>query len=547
MPVWGMQDRAHEGAGLVRVRLEDSHGSSGIFIGKWAQAFRYFLARSLSAQPSASGGQYAAAIFVVAFASLLNFWLQRWIGYQTVALVYLLAVVILALFVGRGPILVAATLTGVSWIYLFVPPQYSFRIAGTYDKMMVATYFLVALTVGQLTALLRAQRQADQEQEERSTALYLLTRELADSAGLPEIVEKSVRLIGRLFQSKVAVSLPAANSQVALQVEPASTWELGEQDRQVAARVFERNESARGLAFEEGEGVHLPLSAGGLPAGVLSLRLNRGASLTPPQEAFLAACIGQIALVLDRQRLRDAEVSAKVLAESERLSRTLLNSVSHELRTPLAAIASAAQTLPVSGPLSGVQQQLTGEIEMACARLNHVVQSLLSAARLQSGHLRPTLDWCDAADVIKVALRNTGNQLEGHPVQPSVPPGLPLIQADFVLLEQAVANLLINAAVHTPHGTPIQICARAEGSRVLLEVADRGSGLPAGMLEHVFDLFHRAPNAKPGGTGLGLAIVKGFVEAQGGRVAAANRDGGGAAFTISLPSFERPNIPEESA
>jgi two-component system sensor histidine kinase KdpD len=343
--------------------------------------------------------QYAVAFSAFAGISLVNLWLEPWIGYQTIPLIYLLAIVLLALFVGRGPLLFGTALTAVGWNFLFVPPMYSLHIGGFYDKAMFATYFVVAFTIGHLTVRARAQRAA--------------------------------------------------------------------------------------------------------------------------------------------------ELKAQLLAESERLGRTLLNSVSHELRTPIAAITSAASGLRVSGSLDAVQQRLANEIEAASARLNRVVESLLSAARIQSGQLKPRLEWCDPPDVIHAALEETKEVTAGHPIEVKIANDLPLVKLDFELMEQALANLVVNAATHTPPGTPIELTARIEEKNLIVQVADNGPGVPADHLQDIFDLFHRAPNAKPGGTGLGLAVVKGFVDVQGGRVQAANRMHGGAVFSIFLPATEAPALVEE--
>jgi two-component system sensor histidine kinase KdpD len=493
--------------------------------------------------------EYGLAFVVFAGVSLLNLWLQSWIGYEAIALVYLLAVVLLALFVGRGPIVFGTALTALGWSVIFAPPRYSFHIGSFYDKMMFAMYFVVALTVGQLTARLRAERLAEQKREERSRALYLFTRELADAADRADILERVVSQVGRVFNAEIALLLPSDATGSKLNLIPKSTWQLNESEHKFAARAREENQVV-GRALQDTAtlpALYLPLTAGAAPEGVLAIRVKSGIELSSDQKDLLENFARQTALVLDRQRLRDSETNTRLLVESERFGRTLLNSVSHELRTPLSAIAAAATTLRDSGGLTPIQQKLSAEIDTATSRLNRVVQSLLSAARIQSGQVRPNLDWCDISDVVRVTLRELGDLLGTHRIEKQVEPGLPLIRADFALLQQALANLLVNAATHTPLGTNIEVGAHKEGTDLLLQVSDNGPGLPVAQIDRIFDMFHRPPGSKPGGTGLGLAIVKGFVEAQGGRVKARNRPEGGATFSIHMPIREAPDISEESA
>jgi two-component system sensor histidine kinase KdpD len=269
--------------------------------------------------------------------------------------------------------------------------------------------------------------------------------------------------------------------------------------------------------------------------GVLSVQLPAGA-LSLARRDLLEAFVRQAALVLDRVALRAASEQSKLVAESERLSNALLSSISHELRTPLAAITSAASALTETksqDPKFGAA--MIAEIQEATARLNRLVGNLLDVTRLDSGHVRPKLDWCDAGDLAQTTVRTLQRELTGRGVKVEIAEKLPLVRLDFTLMQQALTNLLLNAAVHTPPGTPIWLQVRHESGHIIFSVADAGPGLPQDLLPRIFEKFFRAPDAPAGGSGLGLAIVKGFVEAHGGEITVANRPGGGAVFSISLP------------
>ncbi len=495
-------------------------------------------------RPKSGWKQYAVAVGGVGAVGLLNLLLNQ-IGPRVPGLVFLLAVVLLGLFLGRGPVFVAGALSALAWNFFFLHPRFTFAISNPEDFVLFGLYFVVAIVLGQLVTRIRSQEQAERHREERATALYQLTRELAQVGTRDEAVWQLISEVNRVFRSPAAVALPAGST---LAAHPDSSLTLPEKEINVATWAFQHRQAAGRFTdnLPGSELLHLPLMTERAVLGVLSVNIAER-TLTLAQRDLLEAFAQQAALVLDRVALRAAAEQSKLVAESERLSKALLNSISHELRTPIAAITSAASGLRESGALTSAQTNLTVEIESASARLNRLVQSLLSAARIQSGQVKPKLDWCDVSDLVQVTLREMGNLLAGHPVETRMAPKLPLAKLDFVLMEQALANLLVNAAIHTPPGTPVEVGARVEGKELILQVADRGPGLPSGELEQVFNLFHRAPDAKPGGTGLGLAIVRGFVEAQGGRVEAANRPSGGAIFTIRLPLSDAPSLPEETA
>jgi two-component system sensor histidine kinase KdpD len=217
-----------------------------------------------------------------------------------------------------------------------------------------------------------------------------------------------------------------------------------------------------------------------------------------------------------------------------------LNSISHELRTPLAASTSAASVLAATDSLTLEQRRgLIGEIQEANARLNRIVGNLLDVARLESGQVRPRLDWHDARDLVQTTLRELQRELATHPVKQEMPDTPLLVRLDFSLMQHALGNLLLNAATHTPAGTLIEVQAQLADETLVLSVADHGPGIPPEWLPRIFEKFFRAPTAPTGGSGLGLTIVKGFVEAHGGAIAVENRPDGGARFTIRLPQPEK--------
>ncbi|MCP5524085.1 MAG: sensor histidine kinase KdpD [Verrucomicrobiales bacterium] len=492
-----------------------------------------------------SARNYGTALGVCALTTALNAILQRWIGYQPVALVYLLSVVGLAMFVGRGATLVAATITALLWNFLFTDPRFTFQINNTEDTMLFATYFAVALAMGHLAARLRAQELAERAREMRATAMYLLTRDLAECGDLAQLLGVMVRHLGDTFHAEVALSL-ADDKSATLTPYFAGSWSMPDKELSVAVWAGQHRQAA-GLGTDtlgSAEGLHLPLVAGDRVPGVLSLRFRGTVPLLPAQRELLDAFCRQMALVLDRQLLRDAETRASLLAESERLGKTLLSSVSHELRTPLAAITSAVNGLRDAGPLNPAQQGMAAELEEGATRLNRLVRNLLNLSRLEAGHLHAHLDWHDLNDVVQLALQSLGPALASHPVDVKIDAGLAPVKLDAALTEQIVVNLLSNAAAHTPSGTPISLHACLEPAWLVLQVADRGPGLPNLDLTRLFDRFQRGANAPPGGTGLGLSLVKGFSEAQGGNVTAVNRADGGALFTVRLPRVKMPPVPE---
>jgi two-component system sensor histidine kinase KdpD len=214
--------------------------------------------------------------------------------------------------------------------------------------------------------------------------------------------------------------------------------------------------------------------------------------------------------------------------------------MSHEMRTPLAAIQGAAGNLAALGRSSSsqLQSEMLDEILEASGRLDRLMGNVLEATRLESGAVKPKINDCDVSDLVHLTLSGMEKELALHAVSARIAPGLPLVPMDFVLTQQALSNLLSNAARHTPPGTAVEVAAAVRDNSLLLTVADHGPGVPPDILPRIFDRFFRAPGAATGGTGLGLSLVRGFVEAQGGSVTAENAPGGGLVCAIRLPLRE---------
>jgi len=490
--------------------------------------------------------QYLLVLSIVGVVGVLNVPIARITGPRVPGLIFLLAVVLLALFIGRGPVFMAGALSALIWNYFFLPPRMALRIASTEDAVLFGLYFVVSIVLGQLVARIRLQEQIERQREKRATALYQLTRELAQAGTRDEVIDRLISEVSGFFGTPAAVLVPEDHK---LALHPNSSLVLEKEDLASAEWVFQHREVAGNSTghFSTSSLLHLPLMTERTVLGVLSLHCSQR-MLATPQRDLLETYTRQAALVLDRVALRAAAEQSKLVAESERLSNALLNSISHELRTPLAAITSATGNLAeAKDGNTELRRAMIAEIQEATTRLNRLVSNLLEVTRLESGHVQQRLEWCDVEDLIQATVRSIERELMNHPVKVEIEDKLPLARLDFTLTQQALSNLLLNAVAHTPGGTMVVIQARSEHRNFVLTVADTGPGLPLDLLQRSFEKFIRGPNARAGGSGLGLAIVKGFIEAQAGKVSAANRPTGGAIFLIQIPQTELPPVVDISA
>ncbi len=482
--------------------------------------------------------QYLLAALVMSLVTLALYPLRDALGYQSISMFLLLTLVLLPLKLDAGPVLLAAAVSAVAWDFFFIPPQFTFAIGQLQDVLMFCLYFGVAAVTGVLTARIRSREKILRTRERHASAMYDMTRELAGARSQDDVVSVAVRMIRKYFEADVAVLLSQADGDISTAAHPAGTFPVDGKEFAVAAWTYwnERKAGRYTDTLPSAGGTYYPLSGPRYPLGVVGVRRSGAAPWSFDQEHLFQSFIRQLASALEREQLNEMTKRSIVIAESEKLYNTVFSSLSHELRTPVAAILAAADTLQGEQRKRGseLERDLLGEISSAAGRLDRLVQNLLDVTRLESGLLRPRIDWSDARDVITKAVED-GTSESGRAIGVTLPDGECLVRADFGLLVQSLANVLRNAATYTPAGTPIDISAGVQGSDFVITIQDSGPGFPGAALPHIFEKFYRVEGTRAGGTGLGLTIARGFIEAQGGSIRAENRAEGGARFTIRLP------------
>ena len=485
---------------------------------------------------------YVAALIAVAAATGLGTLIQTWVGGANVDLVFLTAIVTIAVRFGLLPSLLASIAASLAYNFFFLPPIYTFTITDPTNVLAFGFFILVAVIVSSVAARGRTQAVAAMDRARSTESLYSFSRKLAGAGTLDDVLWATAYQTALMLKVRVVLLLPEAGSIVVKAGYPPEDI-LDDADIAAAKWAWE-NDRAAGRGSDTLPGakrLFLPMRTGRGSIGIMGIDSDKpGPLLTPDQRRLLDALRDQGALAIERVRLVEEMDRVERTAETERLRSALLTSISHDLKTPLASVLGSAGTLrDLGGKLSDAEKSdlLTTIIDES-ERLNRFIANLLDMTKLESGAISPNVALHDLGEIIGSALRRAGRILARHQVELELAPDLPMLEIDAVLFEQVLFNLLDNAAKYAPPETTIRIQSWRSGDQVCLRVLDEGSGIPGADLEHIFDKFYRAQKTDQvrAGTGLGLAISRGFVEAMHGTIVATNRiDRTGAAFTISLP------------
>ncbi len=506
--------------------------------------------RGTDSQPGDSWISYGWSTLLVALTTLLALPLRMTIEPTNIAMVYFVAVIVAAVRLGRAPAIFASLLSVVAFDLVFILPYYTFVVADTQYLLTFGALLAVGIVVSTLAAQARRQELAARRRESQTAALYDLSRRLA---GAVEADDIATTLLRHIEQTQGAATVVFTRDDAGALVQRATSdgvtagsrtdGKMDSDEQAVATWVAQHGQPAGRFTetLVAAEGHYLPLRATGNTTdntlGVVGIFFDEElASLPSERRRALELSSSQAALALERITLAADAQQTQFLRQAEQMQSALLNSISHDLRTPLATITGALSSLRDDAALldAATQHDLADMAWDEARRLNGLVGNLLDMTRLESGALPLRRDESDVEDIVGAALTQLARGLRGREVDIDVPGDLPAVSVDFPLVVQALVNVVDNALKYSAEDAPLSIAAGVENASVVIEVADRGIGIPADERAHVFDKFYRAANGASG-TGLGLAISKGVVDAHGGHIEAKPRAGGGTVVSLALP------------
>ncbi len=462
-------------------------------------------------------------------------WLaERWVGLEDLSMVFIVAVVLVAARTRMTAAVVAALLSFLAYNFFFIEPRFTFNIGARQGVATVFLFLVAALVAGRLASRLRMQVVALRAANAQATALQALGRDLAGAADLGQVLVAGRKALERALGADAWLRVQGREEPVDATLSEidraASDW--AHQHGQPTGR---QTDTLAGAARW-----FLPLRGDRDTLGVLGLRFDDGVRLVPEQRRLAEAMAEDIAQAVVRTRLVAELEDARVSGETERLRSALLSSVSHDLRSPLASMIGSASSLASYGQQMGEDDRraLLDTIQQEGERLDRYIQNLLDMTRLGHRGLTLNRDWIGVDELLGSAVTRLQRYQPGVRVQTAVAADVPPVWVHPALIEQAVFNVLENAAKFSPADEPVQIDAKLVEGALRLDVRDRGPGIPEDERARIFDMFYSVERGDRGrhGTGLGLAICQGMVGAHGGSVQALpGPDGRGTVIRITLP------------
>ncbi len=493
---------------------------------------------------------YFLALLATVGATLVALGVSRFLELPNISLVFLAAVLLVAVRSSLGPALACAGLSFLAYNFFFVPPTWSLTIARQQDVLTLLFFLLMAALTGNLASRQRRQLEALRQTQAETTALLDLSRKLTAATDRQAVLAAALQHLSGW--NELEISVLARSDDEVWKVEAGVQRLLTEQERAAADWAWQ-HEQAAGLGtgtLPGGRWWWWPLSAQEGPLALLGVSPKDQRPLAPEQRRLLAALAQPLAQALERAQLAQELEAARLHGQTEELRSALLASVSHDLRTPLTVMRGSIDSLLALGeriPLNDRRELLESTRDEA-ERLDRYIQNLLDMTRLGHGGLALARDWVAPADIVASAVQRLRPVLAPLQVELQVPQQLPLLYVHGALIEQALINVLENAARFSPSQGRLRISADSDAQELRFCVSDQGPGIPAHEREKIFDMFYTAARGDRGGqgTGLGLAICQGMLGAHGGRVSVDDGlDGRGATLCLHLPLHPQPALDDD--
>ncbi len=495
-------------------------------------------------------------------ATLVAAAVENWFGVRDASLVYLLAVLVMAGRYGTWVGVATAVISFLAYEFLFIEPRYTFTVADPQEWLSLLLFLVVAVVIGRLAALQAERAQEATRRAREAHSLFAISRSLATATSVREAAGEIAERLRRdtdMERVWIGVGSPVTQERSLADSAPlmprpdlAIQWSLqrqpGEKPAEWARVHTGRRDRGRGPApAGDSDVFRVAIEAEGEELGSVWAVSPRSAGRPGPAATrTLSLAADQLGLALHREQLIRAATEAEIARQSDALKSALLDSVSHDLRTPLSSIRAAAGSLmdPAVEWSPEQRRSLARTIDGEAERLSRVVRNLLDLSRIQAGAIVPDLEVCELRELVEPVVERLAATFEGRAVAVEIDENLPPVRVDAVFFDEALTNLLENAAHYAPPPAPVRIAALPLDERhVLLVVEDGGPGVPDATLDRVFDTFYRVDRPREGarrGLGIGLSVVRGLIEAMGGRAEAARSELGGLAIRLTMPTAPAP-------
>jgi two-component system sensor histidine kinase KdpD len=489
--------------------------------------------------------RYVASIVLITLLTLVGFPLHKVLDPTNLVMLYLLGVVLSAVYLGKGPSILSSFLSVLAFDFFFVNPRFTFTVDDTQYLLTFLGLFAVGLIISSTAALLRDQIDLLNRRNVQTQTLYDLSRGLTSAISLAQVLSIAHSACALTMNRDSVILLP--EDEKLLPKITSQGLQMDESDLAVAEWAF-KNRRPAGFGTDTlpaSAALFVPLLTAQGSVGTIGIKqLPKEPLFTIDQKMLLEGLANLTALAIERAMLVDAAAQSEMLRNTEKLQTALLNSISHELRTPLASITGVLTSLAESEKQRGSAHKMSTamKIELLTSatdqarQLNHLMENLLNTTRLESGSLRLNISPSDLQDVIGSVLDQFSSRLKDRHIELDIPPSFPLINCDAVLIAQVISNLLDNACKYSPDGSPLQISVSQKDLMAEVSICDSGNGVAENEQEMIFAKFYRGSNHKnANGTGLGLSICKGIVEAHNGWIRANTNSNGGLCVRFGLP------------